>query len=171
MGWCGSDLAESSWKLVRDFIPEEKRGAIAKKFKDKFDDWDCDDWDGGSVLEKDSHKRRVGSPRAKYIPDVLQKMKVEVTVTDGSIFQGSIFDHPGAIISRGISGYLGTAVMWEAVVIDGGKWSFFYKDANKVLDWKDIRETGTHTTDHRLIKNLCDWSGGELLAHHGDRLI
>jgi hypothetical protein len=43
MGWAsGSELAENLWDLVREFVPEDRRKKIAKKFIDEFESMDCD---------------------------------------------------------------------------------------------------------------------------------
>lgn len=52
VGWSsGSYLAEETWDLVREFVPEKKRKQVAKKIYGLFSDHDADGWDlvGGLV--------------------------------------------------------------------------------------------------------------------------
>ena len=59
MGWAsGTELAIELWDEIRIFIPEDKRQKIAKKFYDKFCDYDADAWEGNSSLEKDKKRKR-----------------------------------------------------------------------------------------------------------------
>lgn len=54
MGWAsGSSLATELWEEIRGFIPEDNRYEAANIFYDRFTDYDADDWDGESTLEKD----------------------------------------------------------------------------------------------------------------------
>lgn len=43
MGWAsGSEIAERTWDLVREYIPEGVREGIAREFIEPFEDADCD---------------------------------------------------------------------------------------------------------------------------------
>lgn len=55
MGWAsGSELAEDCWELVRQFVPENKKKAIARKFIKLFEQQDCDTMESGMTLCKDA---------------------------------------------------------------------------------------------------------------------
>lgn len=55
MGWsAGSELAQSIWDKIREYIPEENRKEIATFIYDAVCDLDADDWDGESQLEIDA---------------------------------------------------------------------------------------------------------------------
>lgn len=45
MGWANSWLPEAIWKIVRPYIPEDKRTVIAKRIIEEFrgEDWDAVD--------------------------------------------------------------------------------------------------------------------------------
>lgn len=45
MGWSsGSELAEKTWALVRQFVPKDKMKATAEAFIDAFENEDADDF-------------------------------------------------------------------------------------------------------------------------------
>lgn len=55
MGWAaGSELGQSIWDEIREYIPEDKRKEVATFIYDAVCDLDADDWDGGSQLEIDA---------------------------------------------------------------------------------------------------------------------
>jgi hypothetical protein len=55
MGWSGgSELARETWSMVRKYINGKHRQRVAKKFLEAFKDYDADDFDGQSDLEKDA---------------------------------------------------------------------------------------------------------------------
>lgn len=55
MGWAsGSELAEETWELVREFIPKNKRREVAEAFLDAFRNRDADDWNGDEALCRDA---------------------------------------------------------------------------------------------------------------------
>jgi len=55
MGWAaGSELGQSIWDKVREYIPEDERTDVAQFIYDAVCDLDADDWDGGSQLEIDA---------------------------------------------------------------------------------------------------------------------
>lgn len=64
MGWAsGSELAEKLWEGVREFVPEEDRGVVAKFFIDAFEDQDCD-----TIYECEQLVKDAGLEE-KYWPD------------------------------------------------------------------------------------------------------
>lgn len=55
MGWSdGVTLAEDVWEVVRPFVPEEQRKAVARKLYDLFGEYDADGWDNGCRLAQDA---------------------------------------------------------------------------------------------------------------------
>lgn len=52
MGWCAIDFCDDIWKIVKSYIPKDKRSKIALKIFDKFRDHDMDDCCGDSSIEK-----------------------------------------------------------------------------------------------------------------------
>ena len=59
MGWSGgSELARETWGLVRKYINGKHRQKVAEKFLTAFENYDADDFDGQSDLEKDAGRKR-----------------------------------------------------------------------------------------------------------------
>lgn len=57
MGWAsGSQLAEETWDLVRNYIPAKNLKSIANQFIDKFEDMDCDTMDECEQLMIDADR-------------------------------------------------------------------------------------------------------------------
>lgn len=55
MGWAsGSELAETTWDLVREHIPARKRKQVARDFIDAFEQADCDTMDECDQLVVDA---------------------------------------------------------------------------------------------------------------------
>lgn len=55
MGWAsGSELAESVWLLIREYVPEEKRPRVAKQLIEAFRDHDWDTVDEAETLAADA---------------------------------------------------------------------------------------------------------------------
>ena len=56
MGWtAGSELGEKVWSLVREFVPAERRQAVALKVIDLFEAEDCDTMHEAEQLMSDTH--------------------------------------------------------------------------------------------------------------------
>ena len=55
MGWAsGSQLAESLWHRIRDYIPKDKRTEVADQFIEEFEDFDCDTMYEAETLYEDA---------------------------------------------------------------------------------------------------------------------
>ena len=43
MGWAsGSGLAESTWEIVREYVPSKNLKSVARQFISEFEEMDCD---------------------------------------------------------------------------------------------------------------------------------
>lgn len=57
MGWSsGSELAETLWNEVREYVPKNKRKEVANAFVDAFESYDCDTIDECEVLMDDAQR-------------------------------------------------------------------------------------------------------------------
>jgi len=68
MGWAsGSEIADATWNLVRDYIPEDKRKEIADKFVEVFEDHDCDTIDEAESLVSDADNVQKNSSHMENV--------------------------------------------------------------------------------------------------------
>jgi putative lipoic acid-binding regulatory protein len=52
MGWAsGSELADDVWKVVKKYIPKDKKKEVAIKIVDLFQDYDADAWENDGIAK------------------------------------------------------------------------------------------------------------------------
>lgn len=57
MGWAsGSEIAENVWRVVRKYVPQEKRERVSNEIIDIFENEDADTMSEAETLWKDSHR-------------------------------------------------------------------------------------------------------------------
>lgn len=52
MGWCAIEFCDDIWKIVRKYIPKDKKAKVACRIYNKFREHDMDDCCGDSDIEK-----------------------------------------------------------------------------------------------------------------------